>query len=45
MVFVITKPRNNNLEERRPSKEFFIGENSNYNFYIYFIYFASLALH
>jgi hypothetical protein len=44
MVFVITKPRNNNLEERRPSKEFFIGENSNLDLYIYSISFASFAL-
>jgi hypothetical protein len=34
MVFVIAKLRSNNLEKRGPSKEFFIGENSNYDIYI-----------
>jgi hypothetical protein len=29
MVFIITNLRNNNLEERRPSKKFFIGVNLN----------------
>jgi hypothetical protein len=34
MVFVIAKHGSNNLEERRPSKEFVIGENSNLHLYI-----------
>jgi hypothetical protein len=34
MVFIITKHGNNNLEERRPSKEFFIGVNLNLLFCI-----------
>jgi len=34
MVFVITKPGSNNVEERRPSKEFVIDENSNLHLYI-----------
>jgi hypothetical protein len=33
-MFVVTKPRSNNLEERRPSKEFFIGANSNLHLFI-----------
>jgi hypothetical protein len=33
-MFVVTKPRSKNLEERRPSKEFFIGANSNLHLFI-----------
>jgi hypothetical protein len=45
MAFVVAKPRSNNLEKRRPSKEFVIGENSNPDICVYSISFASLALH
>jgi hypothetical protein len=45
MVFVTVKHGNNNLEERRPLKEFFIGVNSNPLLCIQSIYFASLAFH
>jgi hypothetical protein len=31
VVFIVTKLQNNNMEKRGPLKEFFIGENSNFD--------------